>query len=162
MKDVVPDEGIPRKLNSYFLDLYFIFYKFSNFKNAQVQNKRQTVGSSCLKLHVDWRSRWIGRPRGSNGGERPRRHCMRERAGGPHWSASDGGARTARQRLSVEVFAGLGKMAALIGQLDGGDNAEAGTSGSEAWRAEAADMELGGNSMEVADPEWSVAELQFG
>jgi hypothetical protein len=85
-----------------------------------------------------------------------------EKTGGPHWSASDGGARTARQRLLVEVFAGLGKMAALIGQLDGGDNAEAGTSGSEAWRAEAADMELGGNSMEVADPEWSVAELQFG
>jgi hypothetical protein len=79
---VVPDEGIPRKLNSYFLDLYFIFYKFSNFKNAQVQNKRQTVGSSCLKLHVDWRSPWIGRPQGSNGGERPRRRCMRERAGG--------------------------------------------------------------------------------
>jgi hypothetical protein len=64
--------------------------------------------------------------------------------------------------LSVEVFAGLGKMAALIGQLDGGDNAEAGTSGSEAWRAEAVDMELGSNSMEVADPEWYVAELQFG
>jgi hypothetical protein len=64
-----------------------------------------------------------------------------------------------RQRLLVEAFAGLGKMAALIEQLDGGDNAEARTSGSEAWRAEGADMELGSSSMEVADPEWSVAEL---
>jgi hypothetical protein len=81
---------------------------------------------------------------------------------GPHRSASDGGARTARQRLSVEAFAGLGKMAALIGQLDRGDDAEAGTSGSEAWRAEGADMELGSSSMLVADPEWSVVELQFG
>jgi hypothetical protein len=34
MKDVVSDEGIPTKLNSYFSDLYFIFYKFSNFKNG--------------------------------------------------------------------------------------------------------------------------------
>jgi hypothetical protein len=34
MKDAVPDEGIPTKLNSYFSDLYFIFYKFSN--NGQV------------------------------------------------------------------------------------------------------------------------------
>jgi hypothetical protein len=39
---------------------------------------------------------------------------------GPYQSASDGGARTARQRLSVEAFTGLGKMAALVGQLDGG------------------------------------------
>jgi hypothetical protein len=53
-------------------------------------------------------------------------------------------------------------MAALVGQLDGGDDAEAGTSGSEAWRVEGADMELGCSSMEVADPEWPVAELQFG
>jgi hypothetical protein len=81
---------------------------------------------------------------------------------GPHRSASDSGARTARQRLSVGAFAGLGKMAALVGQLDGGDDAEAGTSGSEAWRVEGADMELGCSSMEVADPEWPVAELQFG
>jgi hypothetical protein len=36
MKDVVPNEGIPTKLNSYFSDLYFIFYKFSNFKTEQV------------------------------------------------------------------------------------------------------------------------------
>jgi hypothetical protein len=78
---------------------------------------------------------------------------------GPHWSASDGGARTARHRLSVEAFVGLGKMAALVGQLGGGDDAEEGTSGSEAWRAEGADMELGSSSMEVADPEWPVAEL---
>jgi hypothetical protein len=45
--------------------------------------------------------------------------------------------------LLVEAFAGLGKMAALVGQLDGGDDAEVGTSGSEAWRAEGAGMELG-------------------
>jgi hypothetical protein len=45
--------------------------------------------------------------------------------------------------LSVEAFAGLGKMAALVGQLDEGDDAEAGTSGSEAWRVEGAGMELG-------------------
>jgi hypothetical protein len=64
--------------------------------------------------------------------------------------------------LSVETFAGLGKMAALIGQPDGGDDAEVGTSVSEAWRAEGADTELGSNSMEVANMEWSVAELQFG
>jgi hypothetical protein len=82
MKDVVPDEGILRKLNSYFFDLYFIFYKFSNFINAQVQDKRQTVGSSCVKLNVDWRSLWTGRPQGSNGSERPGRRCTRERAEG--------------------------------------------------------------------------------
>ena len=52
----------------------------------------------------------------------------------------------------------MGKMAALVGQLDGGDDAEAGTNGSEAWRAEGAGMELG-SSMEVDDPEWPVAEL---
>jgi hypothetical protein len=80
MKDAVPEEGIPGKLNSYFYDLYFIFYNFSNFMNALVQNKRQTIGSSCLKLHVDWRSRWTGRPQGSNVGERPGRRCTRERA----------------------------------------------------------------------------------
>jgi hypothetical protein len=50
-------------------------------------------------------------------------------------------------------------MAALVGQLDGGDDAEAGTNSSKAWRAEGADMELGSSSMEVADPEWHVAEL---
>jgi hypothetical protein len=59
----------------------------------------------------------------------------------------------------VEAFAGLGKMAALIGQLDGGDGAEAGISGSEAWRAKGVGMELGSSNMEVADPEWPVAEL---
>jgi hypothetical protein len=36
MKDVVTDEGIATKLNSYFSDLYFIFYEFSNFMNGQV------------------------------------------------------------------------------------------------------------------------------
>jgi hypothetical protein len=36
MKDAVPDEGILTKLNSYSPDLYFIFYKFSNFMNGQV------------------------------------------------------------------------------------------------------------------------------
>jgi hypothetical protein len=60
--------------------------------------------------------------------------------------------------LSVEAFAGLGKMVTLIGQLDGGDDAEARTSGFEASRVEGAGMELG-SSMEEADPEWPVAEL---
>jgi hypothetical protein len=36
MKDVVTDERIPTKLNSYFSDLYFIFYEFSNLMNGQV------------------------------------------------------------------------------------------------------------------------------
>jgi hypothetical protein len=36
MKDVVPNDGIPTTLHSYFSDLYFIFYEFSNFKNGQV------------------------------------------------------------------------------------------------------------------------------
>jgi hypothetical protein len=95
MKDAVLDEGILRKLNSYFSDLYFIFYKLSNFMNAQVQNKRQTVGSSCLKFNVDWCSHWTGRPQGSNGGERPRWRCTRERAEGSspecltRWSKDD-------------------------------------------------------------------------
>jgi hypothetical protein len=39
MKDAVPDEGILRKLNSYFSDLYFIFYQFSNFMNAQYKTR---------------------------------------------------------------------------------------------------------------------------
>jgi hypothetical protein len=64
--------------------------------------------------------------------------------------------------LSVEAFTGLGKMAALIGQPNGGDNAEAGASGSEAWRPEGTDMELSSGSMEVTDTEWSMAEHQFG
>jgi hypothetical protein len=40
MKDVVLDEGIPIKLNSYFCDLQFLFYEFSKIKNGQVQNRR--------------------------------------------------------------------------------------------------------------------------
>jgi hypothetical protein len=36
MKDVITDEEIPTKLNSYFSDLYFIFYEFSSLKNGQV------------------------------------------------------------------------------------------------------------------------------
>jgi hypothetical protein len=42
----------------------------------------------------------------------------------------------------VEAFTALGKMVVLVGQPDGGDDAEAGTSGSEAWRVEGNDMEL--------------------
>jgi hypothetical protein len=53
-------------------------------------------------------------------------------------------------------------MVALIGQPDGGDDAEVGTSGSEAWRAEGVDTEFGGGSMKAVDTEWSVTELQFG
>jgi hypothetical protein len=36
MKDVALYEGILTKLNSYFSDLYFIFYEFSNLMNGQV------------------------------------------------------------------------------------------------------------------------------
>jgi hypothetical protein len=158
MKDAVPDEGILRKLNSYFSDLYFIFYQFSNFMNAQYKTRGKQLAL------LAWSLTWIG----TRAGQVDRREAMAVRGQGgagrgkerrdPHQSASDGGARTARQQLSVEAFAGLGKMAALIRRLDGGDDAEAGTSGSEAWRAEGADMELG-SGMEVADPEWPVAEL---
>jgi hypothetical protein len=147
MKDAVPDEGILRKLNSYFSDLYFIFYKFSNFMNAQVQNKR--IGARAGQAS----RREAMAVRGQGGAARGK-----ERRG-PHRSASDSGARTMRHRLSVEAFAGLGKMVVLVEQLDGGDDAEAGTNDYEAWREEGADMELGSNNMEVADPEWSVAEL---
>jgi hypothetical protein len=36
MKDIVTDEEILTKLNSYFSDMYFSFYEFSNFMNGQV------------------------------------------------------------------------------------------------------------------------------
>jgi hypothetical protein len=36
MKDVVLYEMVPTKFDSYFSDLYFIFYEFSNFMNGQV------------------------------------------------------------------------------------------------------------------------------
>jgi hypothetical protein len=36
MKDVVLYESVPTKFDSYFSDLYFIFYEFSNFINEQV------------------------------------------------------------------------------------------------------------------------------
>jgi hypothetical protein len=36
MKDVVLYEVVPTKFDSYFSDLYFIFYQFSNFMNRQV------------------------------------------------------------------------------------------------------------------------------
>jgi hypothetical protein len=36
MKDVVLYESVLTKFDSYFYDLYFIFYKFSNFINGQV------------------------------------------------------------------------------------------------------------------------------
>jgi hypothetical protein len=36
MKDVVLYEVVPTKFDSYFSDLYFIFYEFSNFMNGQV------------------------------------------------------------------------------------------------------------------------------
>jgi hypothetical protein len=37
MKDVVLYEGVPTKFVLSFLELYFIFYEFSNFRNVQVQ-----------------------------------------------------------------------------------------------------------------------------
>jgi hypothetical protein len=36
MKDIVPDEEIRTKLNSYFSNMYFSFYEFSNFMNRQI------------------------------------------------------------------------------------------------------------------------------
>jgi hypothetical protein len=42
MKDVVLYEVVPTKFDSYFSDLYFIFYEFSNFTNGQVY-KNTTV-----------------------------------------------------------------------------------------------------------------------
>jgi hypothetical protein len=89
----------------------------------------------------------------------PRSCCTRERAEGSSSECLRRRSKDGATAVSVDAFAGLGKMAALIGQLDGGDDAEAGTSDSEAWRAEGAGMELGSSSMGVADPEWPVAEL---
>jgi hypothetical protein len=39
MKDVALYEGILTNLNSYFSDMYFIFFEFSNLMNGQVVNK---------------------------------------------------------------------------------------------------------------------------
>jgi hypothetical protein len=39
MKDVILYEAVPTKSISSFLELYFIFYEFSNFRNGQVQKK---------------------------------------------------------------------------------------------------------------------------
>jgi hypothetical protein len=39
MKDVAPDEGIPTKFVSRFLEFYFIFYEFLINMNEQVVNK---------------------------------------------------------------------------------------------------------------------------
>jgi hypothetical protein len=36
IKDVVLDKAVPIKFNSYFSDMYFIFYEISNFMNGQV------------------------------------------------------------------------------------------------------------------------------
>jgi hypothetical protein len=39
MKDVVVYEAVPTNFVSLFLELYFILYEFSNFRNGQVQAK---------------------------------------------------------------------------------------------------------------------------
>jgi hypothetical protein len=59
----------------------------------------------------------------------------------------------------VEAFASLGKMVALIGQPDLGDDTEAGTGSSKTWRVKGANSELGGGNMDVANAEWSMAAL---
>jgi hypothetical protein len=41
MKDVVLYEAVPTKFVLSFLELYFIFYEFSNFKNVQVYKEHK-------------------------------------------------------------------------------------------------------------------------
>jgi hypothetical protein len=52
MKDVALYEGILTKLNSYFSDLYFIFYEFSNLMNGQVVNKGASFFPCLSLLHA--------------------------------------------------------------------------------------------------------------
>jgi hypothetical protein len=86
MKDVALYEGILTKLNSYFSDLYFIFYEFSNLMNGQVVNKGASVfpclsllhahkdgdrGRHRMKAWVAWQARsvaWLSMTRSIGGG----------------------------------------------------------------------------------------------
>jgi hypothetical protein len=52
MKDVALYEGILTKLNSYFSNLYFIFYEFSNLMNGQVVNKGSSFFPYLSLLHA--------------------------------------------------------------------------------------------------------------
>jgi hypothetical protein len=49
MKDVVLYETVPIKFVSSFLELYFIFYEFSNFRNVQVQTLLLARLLHCLR-----------------------------------------------------------------------------------------------------------------
>jgi hypothetical protein len=126
-------------------------------------NKGLAVGCSSLKLHVYWRAHAGQAGRREATAVRARAALKGEEVEGfsPEWlrrRSKDGG-------LSVErswwIRWWLGeKMAALVEQPDGGDDIEAGTGGSEAWRVDGADTKLGGGSLEVAGAEWSVAALR--
>jgi hypothetical protein len=87
MKDVALYEGILTKLNSYFSDLYFIFYEFSNLMNGQVVNKGASFfpaflycthmkkdgdrGRHRMRARVAWQARsvaWLPMTRSIGGG----------------------------------------------------------------------------------------------
>jgi hypothetical protein len=52
MKDVILYEAVPTKSISSFLELYFIFYEFSNFRNGQVQEKLLQTSSLYCALYA--------------------------------------------------------------------------------------------------------------
>jgi hypothetical protein len=52
MKDVVIHEAVPTNFVSLFLELYFIFYEFSNFRNGQVQAKLLHASSLHCALYA--------------------------------------------------------------------------------------------------------------
>jgi hypothetical protein len=62
MKDVVLYETVPKKIVSYFPNLYFIFYKFSNFMNGEVQQQKKKLLQAplhCVVLAVGERHGWL-------------------------------------------------------------------------------------------------------
>jgi hypothetical protein len=52
MKDVVVYEAVPTNFVSLFLELYFILYEFSNFRNGQVQAKLLQASSLYCALYA--------------------------------------------------------------------------------------------------------------
>jgi hypothetical protein len=72
MKDVVLYEVVPTKFDSYFSDLYFIFYEFSNFMNEQVYKNTTVTPLRSMQWVVAHRS-------GKQGGNRQGGHgCWRQ------------------------------------------------------------------------------------
>jgi hypothetical protein len=63
MKDEVLYEVVPTKFDSYFSDLYFIFYEFSNFMNEQVYKNTTVTPLRSMQWVVAHRS-------GKQGGNR--------------------------------------------------------------------------------------------